>query len=42
MRKHEVVHYAYENLNEDEIVQNSVDSANVDATANNVVHKIFL
>jgi len=39
---HGVVHYTYENLKEDETVQNSVDSAKFDATANNVVQKIFL
>jgi hypothetical protein len=39
---HGVVHYAYENLNEDESVQNSVDSAKFDATANNVVQKNVL
>jgi len=39
---HGVVHYAYENLNEDETVQNSIHSAKFDTTANNVVQKIFL
>ena len=39
---HGVVHYAYENLNEDKTLQNSVDSTKLDAAANNVVQKIFL
>jgi len=37
-----VVYHAYQKLNEDETVQNSVDSAKLDATANIAVQKIFL
>jgi len=39
---HGVVHYAYENLNEEETVQNSADSAKFDTNAKNLVQIVVI